>query len=436
MNFNEVSLYAPLFLGQWYKKPLYELADWLNGLAFKPADLGKFGTPVIKITEIKSGISQQTKYSSKKFDQKYLVKKGDMLFCWSGQPETSIDTFFWNGSDGWLNQHIFKVTPNVDLVSFDFFYYLLKYIKPTFISIASNKQTTGLGHVTKADLHRIEVSYPSLHTQNAIVETIKPIDDCINTIVEMNTTLEAMAQAIFKSWFVDFDPIHAKMEGRIPEGMNEVTAALFPDSFQESELGLIPKGWKVMGLDGIATYLNGLALQKFPPEADAWLPVIKIAQLRKGDTIGADRASCNLKPEYIVHDGDVLFSWSGSLEVEIWCGGDGALNQHLFKVTSPTYPKWFYYCWTRHHLAHFREVAAGKATTMGHIQRGHLSAAKVCVPSEQVLSAASNILTPIIEMIIENALEANNLAALRDRLLPSLISGQLRIPESPELALN
>ena len=122
------------------------------------------------------------------------------------------------------------------------------------------------------------------------------------------------------------------------------TAALFPDAMQDSELGEIPKGWEVKPLDQIASYLNGLALQKFPPEnADEYLPVIKIAQLRAGNTNGADRASIGIRSEYIVEDGDVLFSWSGSLEVDIWTGGLGALNQHLFKVTSSSIPKWFYF---------------------------------------------------------------------------------------------
>ncbi|WP_236001862.1 restriction endonuclease subunit S domain-containing protein [Paraburkholderia elongata] len=178
--------------------------------------------------------------------------------------------------------------------------------------------------------------------------------------------MEAIAQALFKSWFVDFDPVRAKLEGREPEGLDAETAGLFPGKFEQSELGAIPRGWSISSLDAVADYLSGLALQKFPPEEDSWLPVIKIAQLRKGDTYGADRAGRNLKPEYIVGDGDVLFSWSGSLEVAIWCGGKGALNQHLFKVTSRDFPKWFYYFWTKHHLASFRQIAASKATTMGH----------------------------------------------------------------------
>lgn len=286
---------------------------------------------------------------------------------------------------------------------------------------------------TKA-IAKIEVPVPPPSEAEAIGALGRAFDDRITLLRETNATLEAIAQALFKSWFVDFDPVRAKMEGRAPEGMDEATAALFPDGLEDSEFGEVPRGWLVRPLDEIANYLNGLALQKFPPTGCDDLPVIKIAQLRKGDTSGADSASRAIKPEYIIQNGDVLFSWSGSLEVEIWCGGEGALNQHLFKVTSAAHPKWFYYLWTRHHLDNFRQIAASKATTMGHIQRAHLSAAKVVVPSSPVLNMADGALQPMIERIIETALQAQTLATLRDTLLPRLISGQLRLPEAQALA--
>lgn len=284
---------------------------------------------------------------------------------------------------------------------------------------------------------------PSIPEQRELSIFLGALDERITLLRETNATLEAIAQALFKSWFVDFDPVHAKQQGRAPqeiplgdapEGMDEATAALFPDSFEESELGFVPKGWRVRSLDDVASFLNGLALQKFPPEADSWLPVIKIAQLRKGDTSGADRASANIKPEYIIQNGDVLFSWSGSLEVEVWCGGEGALNQHLFKVTSDKYPKWFYYLWTKHHLEGFRQIAASKATTMGHIQRAHLTQAKVLAPPDDFVSAVGEYFSPLLDRWISTALKAQTLATLRDTLLPRLISGQLRLPEAEAIA--
>jgi type I restriction enzyme S subunit len=289
-------------------------------------------------------------------------------------------------------------------------------------------------HFGPSHIRQMAILLPPKEQQLAIGQLASMLEDQIRLLRETNATLEGIAQAIFKSWFIDFDPVKAKSEGRIPDGIDEATAALFPDSFEGSALGSIPKGWSKSALDRVANYLNGLALQKYPPTGNDDLPVIKIAQLRKGDSVGADLAASTIKPEYVVQDGDVLFSWSGSLEVELWCGGRGALNQHLFKVTSTAFPKWFYFLWTRHHLAHFRQVAASKATTMGHIQRAHLSDATVVVPDAEVLDAADQVLGPIIEMIIANSLEAKTLAELRDTLLPRLISGKLKLPELQEVA--
>ncbi|WP_297925027.1 DUF559 domain-containing protein [Metallibacterium sp.] len=201
---------------------------------------------------------------------------------------------------------------------------------------------------------------------------------------------------------------------------------LFPDRLVDSELGEIPEGWEVRSLDQIARFLNGLALQKFPPNGEHSLPVIKIAQLRAGNTIGADRASSNLECDYIIQDGDILFSWSGSLECVLWAGGPGALNQHLFKVTSEIYPKWFCYLGIHLHLDDFRRIAAGKATTMGHIQRHHLTDAKLVVPPTALLRAADVVMAPIIGDIWRLSVQSRTLAALRDTLLPKLISGELR----------
>jgi type I restriction enzyme S subunit len=196
---------------------------------------------------------------------------------------------------------------------------------------------------------------------------------------------------------------------------------------EETALGHTPQGWEVSSLDKIAEYLNGLALQKYPPGDGPTLPVIKIAQLRKGDSGGADRCNTDLPPSIIVHDGDVLFSWSGSLEIELWCGGPGALNQHLFKVTSREFPKWFYYLWTLYHLDEFRLIAADKATTMGHIQRGHLRTAKVLIPPLPLLDAMSRTMLGLIDQLIASKMQSRSLATLRDALLPQLLSGSLEI---------
>lgn len=320
---------------------------------------------------------------------------------------------------------------------FRYLYYLLLSQRSQIKSLSTGAAQQNL---SAAQIKQFRLPFPSVGEQRAIAHILGTLDDKIELNRRMNETLEAMARAIFNSWFVDFDPVRAKASGEPPEsicrrlGLTPDVLALFPDSFQDSEIGEIPAGWTVRCLDSIADFLNGLALQKYPATGDEWLPVIKIAQLRAGHTLSADRANTEIPPAYVVENGDVLFSWSGSLEVEIWCGGQGALNQHLFKVTSADYPKWFYFLWTRHHLQEFRDIAANKATTMGHIQRKHLTDAKVLCPDEKLMSSMEPIIGPLISKLVSCRLEENELTAMRDTLLPRLLCGDLSIPELEAVA--
>ncbi len=301
-------------------------------------------------------------------------------------------------------------------------YYAIRYHKLGEIDDGSPIPST-----TRSAVYVQDIDIPSLGEQRAIAKILGDLDDKIELNRKMNTTLEAMTRALFQSWFVNFDPVRAKLDGREPVGMDKETAALWPSEFEESELGLVPKGWEVRSLDQTASFLNGLALQKYPANDGPTLPVIKIVQLRKGDSAGADRCSADLPPNYIVNDGDVLFSWSGSLEVDLWCGGPGALNQHLFKVSSHEFPKWFFHLWTLFHLDDFRLIAADKATTMGHIQRGHLTNAKTLIPRRPLLEAMSRTMSPVIDQLIAIRIQSRTLATLRDSLLPKLMSGEMGV---------
>jgi type I restriction enzyme S subunit len=216
------------------------------------------------------------------------------------------------------------------------------------------------------------------------------------------------------------------MEGRPPYLAPDLWS-LFPDSLDAEGK---PEGWREVPLDQIADFLNGLALQKYPGNGDDDLPVIKIAELRAGSASGSDRASRTIPPQYVVEDGDVLFSWSGSLLQRVWAGGRGALNQHLFKVTSKEWPKWLHYLWVDHHLPQFQAIAASKATTMGHIQRHHLSEAMTIIGSPEVMKAADELIRPLFQRSVANSLESRTLAATRDLLLPRLMSGELRVKDA------
>ncbi|RMD59270.1 restriction endonuclease subunit S [Candidatus Parcubacteria bacterium] len=305
-----------------------------------------------------------------------------------------------------------------------FSYYLLKSLP-----LERMNADSAVPGLNRDAAHAIQVRVPDLRGQRRIAHILGTLDDKIELNRRMNRTLEKMAAAIFKSWFIDFDPVRAKAAGRDP-GLPKEIADLFPDSFEDSALGPIPKGWTVKPLDEIADYLNGLACQKYPPnEGEKSLPVIKIRELRQGITNNTDRASVDIPLKYIVEDGDVLFSWSGSLLVSIWCGGRGVLNQHLFKVTSTSFPKWYFYHATKHHIDEFQQIASDKATTMGHIKRHHLSAAKMAIPGEELMAKGTEVLGTILDRRINALKEVQILAAIRDTLLPKLLSGEIEAPD-------
>jgi type I restriction enzyme S subunit len=419
--------------GDFDVQPLGTVAKVRSGYAFKSEDMGSVGLPVVKIKNVVpptvditncERVPEEVILSIPRVER-FELKEGDTLIAMTGATVGKVGKFPCTPERHFLNQRVGKVDLTEPAAAdYRYLYYVLSqetYVRQMFGIADGSAQA----NISGSQIESLEVPLPPLAKQKAIAAVLGALDDKIELNRRMNATLEAMARALFQSWFVDFDPVRAKLDGRQPPNLDPTTAALFPDSFQDSELGHIPQGWDVRSLDQIAHYLNGLALQKYPPSDGPTLPVIKIAQLRKGDVAGADQCSAILPPEYIVDDGDVLFSWSGSLEVDLWCGGPGALNQHLFKVTSTEFPKWYYYLWTLHHLDEFRLIAADKATTMGHIQRGHISAANVVVPPRPLLDAMTTTLAPLIDEIRARRIQARTLADLRDTLLPNLISGQV-----------
>ena len=300
----------------------------------------------------------------------------------------------------------------------------------TLARIAGMQTGSTRQRIKRSDLLDLQIALFALNVQKSIASLLGALDKKIELNNRTAKTLEGIAQAIFRSWFIDFDPVKAKMAGEKPVGMDDATAALFPDSMEDSELGPIPSGWNVRSLADIGEFRNGLAMQKFPVIDDEnVLPVIKIAQLRAGNTAGADRASGLIDSKFVISDGDILFSWSGTLEIEHWAGGQGALNQHLFKVLGKTVPDWFIYFSSRNHLPDFRRIASGKATTMGHIQRGHLAEAKVAVPPVALLTSIGELFSSLVSEKVALVVQNRALAELRDALLPRLISGELQIPE-------
>lgn len=307
------------------------------------------------------------------------------------------------------NQACCNLTINDEVADYEFVYYSLKNDYTTLASLANGGAQQNLNAQIIKDY---VLQMPSLADQRRIASILSSLDRKIELNNKINADLEEMAQAIFKNWFVDFEPFK---DGK----------------FVDSELGMIPEGWKVGTLTEIASYMNGLAMQKFPSENNEdSLPVLKIKELGQGFCgTDSDRCSCNIKDECRIHNGDVIFSWSGTLLVDVWCGGDCGLNQHLFKVTSKDYPKWFYYYWTKHHLQEFIHIAKDKAVTLGHIKRGHLEEAMVAIPDNDSMEKAHELFEPILSKMISLRLENSRLSLLRDTLLPRLMSGEIEVPQ-------
>ncbi len=332
---------------------------------------------------------------------KKTFQKGDILYS-EIRPKNKRFAFIdFNANDYVASTKLMVIRANKKVLP----QYLYQVIKSEEVinqlqSLAESRSGT-FPQITFSELAQIDARIPELAEQKEIADFLKLFDDKIELNNKINHHLEELAQAIFRSWFIDFEPFD----------------------------GIKPSDWEIASLTDIADYLNGLAMQKFRPEKDEnSLPVLKIKELRQGAfDKTSDICSANIKPEYIINDGDVIFSWSGSLLVDFWTGGIGGLNQHLFKVSSQNYDKWFYYSWTKYYLQEFINIAADKATTMGHITRSSLENAKILIPNAKDYEMISSILVPIYDDIIQNRIASRKLAQLRDEILPKLLSGELSI---------
>jgi type I restriction enzyme S subunit len=315
-----------------------------------------------------------------------------------------------------------------------FVYYFFKSVAPQIarMDVGSANPTLNRNHV-----HPMPIVWPPLAEQKAIADVLGALDDKIELNRRMNATLEAMARALFQSWFVDFDPVRAKLDGRHPAALDPATAGLFPDSFQDSPIGRIPTGWDAIPLYDTAQWVNGAAFKSddFCATGEGF-PVIKIAELKDGISVQTKWCQRDAGADRIIDTGDLLYSWSGSpdtsLEAFLWSGGRGLLNQHIFKVISPTAAeKRFVYYLLQSLRPVLVETARNKQTTgLGHVTIADMKRLLVCNPSKEVLAVFDLKISPIFDKAFTNTLESRTLATLRDALLPKLLSGKITIRQT------
>ena len=363
------------------------------------------GTPTVYIDE-KIYREYKEKYS--------YPKKGDILISAAGTIGKTVifdgeDSYFQDSNIVWIENDESKVTNQ-------FLYYFLQ----TNPFITTNGST--IKRLYNDNLRDTKIpNVPSIQQQNQITDILGALDKKIQINNQINQELEAMAKTLYDYWFVQFD--FPDQNGK-PYKSSGGKMVYNPELKRE-----IPEGWGVDSLWNIANFYNGLAMQKYRPDTneDDYLPVIKIREMMNGFTKDTEKARLDIPTEAVVESGDILFSWSATLEIVIWGKERGALNQHIFKVTSDTYPKSFIYFELKSYLKVFKSIAELRKTTMGHITQDHLKQAKIVVPQIEIISKLDAKLQPIMlkQQILEN--QNQELTQLRDWLLPMLMNGQVKV---------
>jgi type I restriction enzyme S subunit len=301
------------------------------------------------------------------------------------------------------------------------------------ISIGSTQKA-----LTITALKSLEIPLPNLKIQQEVVEILDSLNHRITLLRETNATLEAIAQALFKSWFVDFDPVHAKQQGRLPEGMDELTAVLFPDSFEESELGLVPAGWEVRWINETCNLGRGSSPRPIQQYLGGDVPWIKIADATASDGMFVFETkekiiSAGVKNSVTVQPGDLIMSNSASCGITVFVELNGCIHDGwLYFKNYKHINKNFLFFWLRKIASHLVHIADG--SVQKNLNIALVSSQKVICPSAEVNQAFENLAAPLLGRIRENCKQVQTLADLRDTLLPRLISGQLGVVDVEEIS--
>lgn len=318
-----------------------------------------------------------------------------------------------------------------------YFYYLLKHHTP---EIEARATGSTFKEISGAALGSFEISMPPAYLQKSISDILGTLDDRISLLRETNQTLEAIAQALFKSWFVDFDPVRAKAEGKLPEGIDAATAALFPDAFDETEMGVVPKGWQISTLASV----SDVGIGKTPPRKEAhWFSEtpqdVRWVSIRDMGNSGAYISSTTeyLTAEAVdkfnvrrIPDKTVLLSFKMTIGRVSITDGEMTTNEAIAhcKLTqnSPVCSEYIYL-----HLKQFDYASLSSTSSIADaVNSKAVKAIPILVPSIEVHSAFKKVTDVLFEKIKINHQQIQALITLRDTLLPRLISGQLRIADA------
>jgi len=374
---------------------------------------------------------------------KSLIQKGDLIFARrslvaSGAGKCSVVKQV--NEPTTFESSIIRARPNPNLASSDYLYYYFSSPIGRELMGTILRQVAVSG-ITGSDLMELEIECPVPDEQERIAEFFSMLDDRIDLLRETNATLEAIAQALFKSWFVDFDPVHAKQQGREPEGMDADTAALFPDGFEESELGLMPMGWNIVSIGDVVEIVGGgtpntKETEYWEPSEFAWttpkdLSGLQSPVLLKTERLlsakGLSKVSSGLLPF-----GTLLLSSRAPIGYLAIAQIPLAINQGYiaFLPSSQLAPLYMYF-WCKQNMEVIKSRSNG--STFMEISKKAFREIPAIFPPLELLNNFLEVAGLIFNKLAENEKQAQTLTTLRDTLLPRLISGQLRLPDAEAL---
>lgn len=351
----------------------------------------------------------------------YLHSKGDLIVAMTEQSAGLLGSCAFVPDSGIYlhNQRLGLITTDPELLDRSYVYYLFQ-TKSVREQIRLTSTGSKVKHTSPERIYAVAAAIPRVEVQQKITAILSALDAKINCNNRINAELEAMAKTLYDYWFVQFDFPDANGKPYKSSGGKMV--------YNTALKREIPAGWRDGSLWEIAKYFNGLPMQKYRPISNEYLPVIKIREMGVGISDNSEKASPHIPKDAVVNDGDILFSWSATLDIKIWSHGPGALNQHIFKVTSEKYPRTFFYFELMAYLAHFKMMAEKRKTTMGHITQDHLKQSRICIPPTELLNRAHENIDPIFKNHLLHAKESHSLTQLRDWLLPMLMNGQVKVP--------
>lgn len=351
--------------------------------------------------------------------------------CVIGRKGSVGRTYFANGPSWPIDTTFYTHGSNV--IDLDYLYFLLQTLP---LQESSDSAVPGLN---RDYAHSLKVRIPDKFVQQRIANTLKSLDSKIRINSEISSTLETIAQTIFKSWFVDFDPVHAKSRGEQPEGMDAETAGLFPDSFEDSEQGPIPAGWHTGPVSKILTLQGGHSF-KSKDWANSGVPVVKIGSVRPGfvdftqGSFVSPELAARVPSKYELTRGSLVIGLSGYVgEVGLVekLNVTPLLNQRVarFGLVNSDWKIPFAYCMTRD--ARFKDevIASATGSAQANVSTSDILAIRRPIPPEHLVEHFDNLLEAHFQQILVLREQNAVLRELRDSLLPRLVSGELEIPE-------